>query len=177
MNRRPYFTSALASLAGILILASGCMDQSPTATVLDPAVVSGEQAQLPTNARPMASATPFAAGTFSSTITPAGGTIDFGIGSIDFPKGAVQRATVITASVDGKSMLVEFEPHGLTFAAGHEPTLTFNSSGIDLKNGAVIYYIDSNGNVLEDLGGWIDTAAETVSAALKHFSPYILAAG
>lgn len=176
MTRRPY-SSALPWLAGILILASGCMDQSPTAVLLDPATVTPGQAQFQANVRPVFSAAPFAAGTHTALITPAGGSIDFGIGSIDFPKGAVQRATHISATVDGSTMSVEFAPHGLTFSADAQPTLTFSASGLDLGGNAVIYYVDDNGNVLENLGGIVDATAATVSAALKHFSPYILAAG
>ena len=177
MTRRPYLSSAIPWLAGILILASGCMDQSPTAVLLDPTTVTPGQVHFPTNVRPVQSAAPFSAGTHSALITPAGGSIDFGIGSIDFPKGAVQRATRISASVDGSTMSVEFAPHGLTFSADAQPTLTFSAAGVDLGDGGVIYYVDDNGSVLENLGGIVDAAAGTVSAALKHFSPYILAAG
>jgi hypothetical protein len=175
MTRRPLFSAALAWLAGILILASGCMDQSPTATVLETATVS-PAAVLPAGVSAVRAAAPYEAGSVSQTITPAGGSIDFGIGTIVFPKNAVQRATVITATVDGVSMAVEFGPHGLTFPADAQPQLMFGYKGIDITNGASIYYIDDQGAVLEDLGGVIDSSSETVSAWLQHFSPYILGA-
>lgn len=173
MTRRP-LSAALAWLAGILILASGCMDQSPTATSLD--TFEDQRAQLPANVSPLRAAAAYESGSFSALITPAGGSIDFGIGTIDFPKHAVDHATVITASVDGSSMAVEFAPHGLNFPPTAQPALSFRYSGIALPSSPTIFYVDDAGRPLENLGGTVDTQSETVTSWLSHFSPYILGA-
>lgn len=171
MTRRPYFTSALAWLAGILILASGCMDQSPTATLLDPATVSGEQAQLPGNARPILAAAPFEAGTRSAQITPAGGSIDFGIGSIVFPRGAVDRATVVTAKVDGETMSVEFDQH-LVFGSV-QPILCFNADAASLPEGFEVVHVKDDGS--QSIIGH-EVTASAVCVRPPSFSKFILAA-
>lgn len=168
MTRRPLFSAALAWLAGILILASGCMDQSPTATVLEPTTVS-RAAVAPTGVSAVRAAAPYQAGSVSRTITPAGGSIDFGIGTIVFPAHAVQRATVITATVDGESMAVEFGPH-LVFDQA-QPTLCFEGAGIDLQSVTVIH-------VRDDGTAYIvghDIRGTSVCADASSFSQFVLA--
>lgn len=174
MIRRLDLRFALAGLAGILILASGCMDQSPTA--LEPSASGEMQAALPGSFRAVHATIGFAAGTTTATINPSGGSIDFGIGSITFPKGAVSHATTISATVDGTTVGVAFAPHGLTFPAGAQPTLTFDVGTVDVPVGASVLYVDDDGNVLENLGGDFDALAQSVKVQLRHFSPYILGA-
>lgn len=171
MTRRPYFSSALPWLAGILILASGCMDQSPTAVLLDPTTVTPGQAHFPTNVRPVLSAAPFAAGTHSAVVTPAGGSIDFGIGSIDFPKGAVQRATQISATVDGSTMSVEFAPH-LVFSAA-QPTLCFSTAGIALSANVSVIHVKDDGSSSSIP---FEVSGSSLCVAPSSFSKFILAA-
>lgn len=171
MTRRPYLFAASAWLAGILILASGCMDQSPTATLLDPATVSAPQAQFPSSIRPIFSAAPFAAGQSSTRITPAGGTIDFGIGTITFPQGAVDQATWITAGVDGSTISVEFGPH-LVFD-DVQPTLCFDVAGVALSDGIAVIHVTDDGkrSSIE-----YQTVAQTICVNPASFSKFILAA-
>lgn len=141
MTRRPLYPPALAWLAGILILASGCMDQSPTAALLDSS--TEQRASVPAGISAVRAAAQYEAGTISQLITPSGGSIDFGIGAITFPKGAVDRATVITATVDGESMAVAFGPH-LVFGEDR-PTLCFNVAGIDV-DGIALLHIQDDGS-------------------------------
>lgn len=171
MTRRPYLFAATAWLAGILILASGCMDQSPTATLLDPATVSGPQAQFPSSIRPIFSAAPFAAVQSSTRITPAGGTIDFGIGTISFPQGAVDQATWITAGTDGSTLSVEFGPH-LVFDDA-QPTLCFGVAGVALPQEVAVIHVTDDGNrsSIE-----YQTIGNSICVNPSSFSKFILAA-
>lgn len=170
MTRRPY-SSALPWLAGILILASGCMDQSPTAVLLDPATVTPGQAQFQANVRPVFSAAPFAAGTHTALITPAGGSIDFGIGSIDFPKGAVQRATHISATVDGSTISVEFAPH-LVFSDA-QPTLCFATAGVALPANVSVIHVKDDGS---SSAIPFEVSGSNYCVSPNSFSKFILAA-
>jgi hypothetical protein len=170
MTRRPLFSAALAWLAGILILASGCMDQSPTATILEPTTVS-RAAVAPTGVSAVRAAAPYQAGSVSQTITPAGGSIDFGIGTIVFPSHAVQRATVITATVDGETMAVEFGPH-LVFDQA-QPTLCFDAAGIDLTATTTVIHVRDDGSSNPVAHSVVGTQ---VCVAPESFSKFILAA-
>lgn len=167
MTRRP-LSAALAWLAGILILASGCMDQSPTATSLD--TLEDQRAQLPANVSPLRAAAAYESGSFSALITPAGGSIDFGIGTIDFPKHAVDHPTVITASVDGSSMAVEFAPH-LVFS-GAQPTLCFDVGGLAATDFTVVHVKDDGTTSVVAHS----STASNVCVAPPSFSKFILAA-
>lgn len=169
MTRRPYLSVPLAWLAGILILASGCMDQSPTATLLDPATVR-EPAQLPASVRPILASAPFAAGATSQVITPDGGSIHFGIGTITFPAGAVDRATQITAEVDGSSMAVAFGPH-LVFSNA-QPTLCFDVAGASLPDAYRVVHVKDDGST-ETVPHVVTTSSVCVS--VSSFSKYVLA--
>lgn len=166
MIRRRLFASAIASAAAILILAAGCAEQTPTAVTLEPTSVQAGKAGIGKTISVLKSS--HQAGTFSAVITPAGGTIDFGIGSITFPAGAVSRATAVSATVNGADLAVEFQPHGTTFPAGHEPTLTFNAGAP-----GSIYYVDKAGRVLEALRTRFDGSG--IHAELGHFSHYATA--
>lgn len=171
MTRRPLSPAPLAWLAGILILASGCMDQSPTAVLLDPTSATVDQrAHLPAGIAAVRASAEYEAGSVSQTITPAGGSIDFNIGTIVFPKGAVDRATTITATVDGESMAVAFGPH-LVFGAD-QPTLCFDVTGIR-TDGVVVIHQKDDGNS-EPVEHSIEGSALCVAPV--SFSKFILAA-
>ena len=83
VRRRPVFSAVLGTVAGILILASGCAEQDPTAVQLKPA-------------RALSAARAYQRGTYAMNIGPSGGSINFPIGQIVFPAGAVTEETTIT---------------------------------------------------------------------------------
>jgi hypothetical protein len=176
MTRRTSIRSVLSSASAILILAAGCADQSPTAVQLDPVSVSAAKSAVGSLAKVVKAGQKYEAGTYSAVITPAGGTIEFGIGSIEFPAGAVSQATQISATVDGEDLKVEFAPHGLQFNAGSEPTLTFNTVGISAPSNAAIFYVDSSGTILEGVATIVDISADSAFGRIGHFSAYTYAA-
>ena len=174
MIRRPVLTSALSSLAAILILAAGCGEQNPTSAALQPsgaaAARDGVKARVVTSH--------YAAGTYFAVIGPDGGTLDFGIGSLVVPAGAVTQPTRISAFSNGSDVAVDFQPHGLTFTSGHEPTLWFDLGNAPDDNPQVeIQYLDDAGFILEKLPSQLDATGLTVSAQIRHFSPYAAGIG
>jgi hypothetical protein len=176
MTRRPSVTTAVTSLAAILILAAGCSEPGPTAARLEPTVVSASRSVIGTQAR-VVHAT-YSAGTYSAVVTPSGGTLDFGIGSISFPAGAVQSAVRISATVDGQTLAVNFEPHGTMFAAGHEPTLRLELTGaVEDTSGTEIQYLSDSGLILERLPTAVDNLNGSISTQIQHFSPYAAGIG
>jgi hypothetical protein len=174
MARRPFFKAA-SSLAAILILAAGCGDQTPTAVQLQETglAASGSQATGP---KANVVKTRYAAGTYAAVIGPQGGRIDFGIGSLDFPAGALSRTTRITATTDGENLGVTFGPHGLQFPEGRQPMLSFaaidDSHDIATAN---ILYVDEDHRVLETVATVRDIAGRALRGHLHHFSTYAIA--
>lgn len=174
MARRPLFAKAVSSLAAILILAAGCSEQNPTSVQLDP---SSSLAPLGTTISPTRATSPFDAAIYSATIGTEGGKIKFGIGEIEFPAGAVSSHTKITATVNGSTMSVEFQPHGLQFPADAAPVLSFDAKkGGVTTQGAAIFYVDDSFRVLETLTTFTDIGGNSISAQVRHFSRYVMAA-
>jgi hypothetical protein len=171
MTRRPSFATAVTSVAAILILAAGCSEPGPTAARLEPTVVSASRSAI--GARAQILHARYRAGTYTTVVTPRGGTLDFGIGSISFPAGAVSSAVRISATVDGQTLAVNFEPHGTVFAAGHEPTLRFQvPSSLDR---ASIFYVDDELKIVEAIATAADTSSGTAAGVIGHFSQYVIA--
>lgn len=174
MKRRPLLASVITSLTAILILAAGCGDQSPTATRLEPTTLNASRGGVGHHARTIKRH--HRAGHFSQTIGRRGGTIDFGIGSLVVPPGALRHPTRISATVNGEDLAVEFEPHGLRFRRGHEATLTFDLRDIRLENDhPEIEYVDTSNTILESLPTTIYSAAHLASTQIAHFSIYVMA--
>jgi hypothetical protein len=174
MKRRPLVASLVSSLAAILILAAGCGEQSPTATRLEPTGVAAARAGVGKRVQPARAR--YHAGRFSTTIGPSGGVLSFRIGTLIVPQGALSTNTQITARVDGEELAVEFEPHGLTFRRGHEPTLLINYRNIQRSERTMyIQYVDSSMYLLEELPTLTDKASKIAWAPIEHFSIYCLA--
>jgi hypothetical protein len=164
MVRRPVFSAVLGAVAGILILASGCADQGPTAVQLKPAkAISAGRA--------------YQRGAFIMNVGPLGGTFHFPIGHIVFPAGAVSDETVITASVDGKTLAVEFQPH-LVFPDTAKPVLTFSFAGNSAAaRDLVVYHVGDSGEILDQVTPSVDVENSDASVSVGGFSAWILGAG
>lgn len=163
-RRRPPFSAALSALAGILILASGCVEQTPTTTQLEaPTALSAAKA--------------YARGSYTASIGTSGGTLEFPIGTISFPAGAVPTETRITATVDGKSLAVDFQPH-LVFPAGARPTLTLSFAGVRAAPATlVVFHISDSGKLLEVLRPTVDLATSTLKISASSFSGFVIGSG
>jgi hypothetical protein len=173
MKRRPLLASVITSLTAILILAAGCGDQSPTATRLEPTTLNASRGGVGHHARTIKRH--HRAGHVSETIGRRGGTIDFGIGTLVVPPGALRHNTRISATVNGEDLAVEFEPHGLKFRRGREATLTFDYARSDGEaDDLQVFYVDNSETILESLPTLRSSNRQTFSTKLEHFSGYLL---
>ena len=163
VRRRPVFSAVLGTVAGILILASGCADQNPTASQLKPAEA-------------LSAARAYQRGSFAGSIGPSGGSINFPIGQIVFPAGAVSNETIITATLNGRTLAVDFQPH-IVFPSHAQPTLTISFGGLAVAaRDLVVYHVDDSGNVIDRIVPAIDTANSGASVGVESFSHFILGA-
>jgi hypothetical protein len=174
MAHRPLFRAA-STFAAILILAAGCGDHTPTAVQLEGSEALAASAAGGPKANVVK--TKFAAGSFFSVIGPQGGTIEFGIGKLVFPAGALNQPTRITATTDGTNLGVEFGPHGLTFPSSQIPQLILSTAlyGGDASDLHIVY-VDDSGHVLEEIATVADISSNQLTAGLQHFSTYWMAA-
>jgi hypothetical protein len=174
MARRPLFRAA-SSFAAILILAAGCGDHTPTAVQLEGSNALAASAARGPKANVVKST--FAAGSYATVIGPQGGTIEFGIGKLVFPAGALQRPTRITATTDGSNLGVEFGPHGLRFPSANSPKLFMSTASfVGDASTLQIVYVDKGGYVLEEMAAVADIDRNQLIADLQHFSTYWMAA-
>jgi hypothetical protein len=159
VRRRPVFSAVLGTLAGILILASGCADQDPMAARLEPA-------------KALSAAKSYQRGSYALSISPSGGTLSFPIGQIVFPAGAVAEHTIVTATVDGQTLAVDFQPH-IVFPVESRPTLTVSFAGLraDPNSLRFIHVVD-NGTVAATLRPVI--ANSLASVIVEGFSRWAI---
>lgn len=172
MKPRPLFAPITLWLAAILMFAAGCGEQNPAAPQLEPSTVAAARGGVGRQANIIKRA--HRAGRYTNHIGPEGGTLDFGIGSLSIPAGALDSVVLVTAKVNGRDLAVDFQPHGLIFRPGHEPTLSFALAGTEDAFLQVLYF-DEAGLVLEQLSTRRDQDTLTASARLGHFSAYGLA--
>jgi hypothetical protein len=156
------------ALAGILIAIGGCAESPSAPAARELQVV--QRAASPSFNR--------AGGTASALIDARGGTIVTPGGqTLVFPAGALATPTQITVRDDANVVGVEVEPHGLVFPAGHEPVLTLEPRGVNvsgLDRRAVVYLDNATGIILEVLPT-ADGRANSIRAALPHFSKFAYA--
>ena len=175
MSRRPLTRKIATSLAAILILAAGCADQSPTSLELKPETISAARGGHG-RAKAKVARAEHDAGFHSRVIGPKGGTLKFGIGELEVPRGAVDRPVRFTARTDGSDLSVDFGPHGLQFNEGREPTLTFDVKGYHGNLAELeIVYVDDADNIIETVTSFTDVGGRKISGRLAHFSRFVLA--
>jgi hypothetical protein len=159
VRRRPVFSAVLGTVAGILILASGCVDQDPTAVQLKPA-------------KALSAARAYERGAYAASIGPSGGSINFPIGEIVFPAGAVSEETVITAKLDGRTLSVDFEPH-IVFPSGAQPTLTLSFAGVRVDPGSLVFaHVSDDGTLVGTLRPAVENSLASV--AVESFSRWLI---
>ena len=171
MIRLSRIQTVLAGLAAVLVMAAGCGDRVPTGVDLRPegglkvgsvahALIAPSRSHIRESSR---------------IIDARGGSVDFGIGRIVFPAGALAQPTLITAVTADATRAVTFSPHGIVFPAEARPELRLGISGIPtpLENLRIIY-IDANGYIAEILPTAIDISTGTAVSAISHFSTYAM---
>lgn len=158
--------------AVVLVAVAGCAEQR--STPLSPEIDSPT-----TSPRLIMQPLGFGSLIAEAQIGPEGGVLYIPGGhTLEFPAGALDASTTITASRHANSISVDFGPEGLIFPEGSRPTLTYfyGSATVPpwVNPGSLkIIYID--GTYVEVLDTLIDLDARTVQAELQHFSTYALA--
>jgi hypothetical protein len=157
--------SSVLVLAGILIGIGGCAE-SPAA----PAARTEALQLLELRSAPRYDM----AGVSGAVVGPEGGVV-VGPGGVtlSFPKGALSRPTYISLRPSTEVVGVEILPHGLTFSAGSEPTLTLPYGGADVSGFSRlnVVYVEG-GAITEVLSTSVSPGAHTLTARLPHFSFY-----
>ena len=84
----------------------------------------------------------------------------------------------ITMNVDydqvNNELIFEFGPHGCQFSPAARVKLDYNPLGINI---ATLYYIDENGNYIEQTPDYININKKYMMINLDHFSRYAVAYG
>ena len=159
VRRRPVFSAVLGTVAGILILASGCADQNPTASQLKPA-------------QALSAARAYERGSFAMSIGPSGGSINFPIGQIVFPAGAVSNETIITATLNGRTLAVDFQPH-IVFPSGAQPTLTISVAGLRVNPNRLLFaHVADDGTLAATIRPTLENGRASV--AVEGFSRWAI---
>lgn len=108
-----------------------------------------------------------------------GGVLRAGPHTLLIPSGALEENTVITMEAPASRYArVEFSPHGLKFTNWQKPVLTLSyehCSGLGTYLPKKIVYTDDLLKILETLLSYDMPRHGKVSAALDHFSSYVVA--
>lgn len=113
-------------------------------------------------------------------IGPSGGVVRVGPHALVIPRGALTSYTRIRGTAPkGKTVLVDFEPHGLKFAQSTALALSYKECGLTgtLLGGLLldVVYVDDRQSILEVLPSLNDLLNQRVIGRVDHFSGYALA--
>ncbi|HEU4565031.1 MAG TPA: hypothetical protein VFS05_10300 [Gemmatimonadaceae bacterium] len=109
-------------------------------------------------------------------IGPEGGELKMGPHKLVIPPGALSEEVVITAEAPvSEAVEVRFSPHGLTFAAQPELTLSYKQCFVPQGFDYRIAYVDEWLNVLEWPFSVNEKHTDEVTAWIDHFSGYVVA--
>jgi hypothetical protein len=149
---------------------------------------SFEPEAIDLNSLAVATCPPETVVTATAVIGSAGGTLTAGLNSLVVPAHALQDSVEITMTVGGDSTRsASFLPEGLQFQSNRPSTLTLAYTGCEFPEDSVgnpaghipanagIAYVGIDQTILEFQLGTIDTAANTISSQLRHFSRYAVA--
>lgn len=148
----------------MIVLASASCEQPDLAAPTMPQLRVGDVAHA------VNSPLPYRAGRYQERITQRGGVLDFGVGELVFPPGAVDREITIVANVDGRTVAVTLEPAGLTFPRAAQPILRFSVP--PMRGTPRIYYVGLN-NVIAEILPTRTNSRTSLETRLAHFSKYI----
>lgn len=167
MSKLTLRSAFLAAAAGILITIGGCAES--------PALAGSDTAAY--RIVPTAPSAARIAGTASATIGAEGGALQAGGHKLVFPAGALSQPTRITVTATAAGVVVS--PHGLVFAAGHEPVLTLDNTGAQVQGfrTLAIGYINEAGVIEEVLPTEVLGGGSKLRARLQHFSIYTTVGG
>lgn len=178
--RRSTVTRWIARVSLATVAAVGCRSDE-LAAPMSPSTASrddgGHDDDVYPGARGHAVAcAPRAAAAARRTIGRAGGTLSIGASRLVVPRGALQRETVIVASVRGDTTsALTFGPTGLRFATPVTLVIDVDRCTIDRERAPVVEYVDHAGVVRERIPAAYGPGFHTVTAPITHFSAYQVA--
>jgi hypothetical protein len=184
-------------IAALLVVAAGALGSCRDRTPMGPSAESAAVAPLQAQKKPgggggggggggsgstpsggvLDSCQQIVNGSFKQTIGSAGGTLTFGPVTLSVPAGALSKPVSIQAKIPGGSSVnvVQFKPDGLIFQQPASLTVAYwNCAGVAGKTLKVAQVSDSL-QILQYLQSATDTATQTVTGALQHFSNYAVA--
>ncbi|HUX33372.1 MAG TPA: hypothetical protein VMV51_05825 [Gemmatimonadaceae bacterium] len=185
MSRSVHRITFLLAGAAVMV-ALGCRDANPAASVVAPAALSRagtpnhDSAPSPgestdDNAHLLA-CDAHASATASAMVGPAGGTITVGNDRLVIPGGALSDSVLITATIPADTLAsIQFAPHGLQFAKGVMLLLSTAGCAVGGQTPGHVVYLDGTGDVLETLDAMFNAQAGTVVTHIEHFSSYAIA--
>ncbi|HEX2204659.1 MAG TPA: hypothetical protein VHG91_15225 [Longimicrobium sp.] len=167
MSKLTLRSALFAAAAGILITIGGCAES--------PALAARDTAEY--RIVPAAPSAARAGDAASATIGAEGGALQAGGHKLVFPAGALSQPTRITLQAAGTGVVVQ--PHGLVFAAGREPVLTLDNTGVAVQGfrTLAIGYINEAGAIAEVLPTEVLGGGSKLRARLQHFSIYTAVGG
>ncbi|MDE3126734.1 MAG: hypothetical protein KGL38_01945 [Gemmatimonadota bacterium] len=176
MRRNLQFTIVLGAVlvAGV----AACHDSQPVGLVSVPASTH----RMPlrddgTDGSPQLLACPaHRSATGSATVGVHGGVLRVGGDKLIIPGGALDTATLITATIPADTLAdIQFGPEGLHFAK--PVTLVMSTSGCSTggRTPHHVVYLDGDGQVLETLTAMPAAGGNGVVTWIGHFSSYAVA--
>ena len=112
----------------------------------------------------------------TQTVGPSGGVINVGPHRLVIPAGALAGPVQITADVPAERVnSIRFSPHGLTFAAPAQLTMSYANCTLAVLLPKRIVYTTESLSLLEILQSLDNALQKTVSAPVDHFSRYAVA--
>jgi hypothetical protein len=173
-QRLRFLTIALAASVGV----AACVDRSPSVMAPEPAanVAEGTDSAGTT----LLACSGRLAGVEFGTIGPLGGLLSVNGHSISIPAGAVLVPTPFTLMVPDTDIAeVEIQAADLAHYVFESPvTITLSYAGCSAPDVSSLtaWHIDPDSRqLLEDMGGTVDTVAKTVTFTTGHLSGYAIA--
>jgi hypothetical protein len=174
-------------LALVLLMATGCQNQEPLSSLstLDNSEGSVLSFQKAPASEPSYPQTGSAECQWwgrkniyrgAGFVIPNGSNFSLVSGALTPPPGTAAGSSItITMLVEkdetNNHLLITFGPHGCQFDPPVEVVLFWDDLGIDLAN---LYYIDDNGNYIQQNPDYIDIQNKKMVLSIPHFSRYAI---
>lgn len=121
---------------------------------------------------------PFKNEDVTKRIGAKGGEIKIGDHVLTIPAGALAGDTDITMTQKaGPVVDLEFEPHGLKFAAPVELSLSYKRCIVPTGANIGVVYVENGFKILQTMPSTDKRSASSISALTDHFSGYVVAWG
>ncbi|HEY6854539.1 MAG TPA: hypothetical protein VI139_09830 [Gemmatimonadales bacterium] len=162
----------VALVCAAIFAALSCGDRAPTQPHPDSLLLGAVSPSLS-----LLTCTPLPYDSVTQTVGPAGGTIQVGAYSLVIPDSALDSTVTITAVAPSDTVnAVRFQPQGLHFNQKASLTMSYaNCNVLGALLAKQIAYTTDSLQIIDFLPSVDDTASQTVTGSVRHFSEYALA--